>query len=69
MGGQMFKLMALSLQRVLELGQDAFAAHEYCMRYGEGYDITEITERSVECKAALESQRKWIDAIKESIID
>ena len=65
----MSKLILLSLLRVNELAQDAFTAHESCMRRGEKPDDVEITKLSVECKTALENQHKWVNAIMESLED
>ena len=65
----MSKLIILSLLRVNELAQDAFTAHEGCMRRGTERTDIEVTELSVECKTALENHHKWVNAIIESLED
>lgn len=42
MGRQMSKLVTLSLQRVAELGQNAFTAYEDCMRYRKNAALPEL---------------------------
>lgn len=65
---QISKLILLSLLRVNELGQDAFTAHESCMRWNvKEPNAIEITKLSIKCKTALEKQKEWVDAIMEAI--
>ena len=66
----MSKLIILSLLRVNELAQEAFTAHESCMRRGvKEPDAIEVTKLSVKCKTALENQKEWVNAIMESLED
>lgn len=69
----MSKLILLSLSRVNELAQNAFTAHESCMRGGvkkpDVVEAVKITKLSVKCKTALENQKEWVDAIIEAIED
>lgn len=66
--GQSTKLIKLSLSRVLELGQEAFTAHEK-YRHGNVTDEIELTKISVHCQTALENQCKWVNAVMKALDD
>lgn len=61
------EIVKLALNRVMDLGQEAFTIHEDMMKWKpEAVDPIEKTKASVNLKTALEEQRKWIVAILES---
>lgn len=67
---EMTKLQKLALERIRELGQEAFSTHEQIVIWRkEPLDTEQKTTLSVQLKGALEKQRQWIDAITEEIPD
>lgn len=73
---KMNKLIKLSLDRVEELAQEAFSAHQDCVRCKVAKDSLEETknkikktEDSVRCEQTLKMQRKWIRAIRDMYDD
>jgi len=59
-------LQKLGLERVIELGQEAFTAHEELMRWREKpLDAEQSTVLSMRLKQAIEKQRQWANALFE----
>ena len=66
----MIDLHRLALDRIRELGQEAFTLHEDLMRWREKpLDDVETTKISSALKSKLEEQRRWINALQEEIDD
>lgn len=58
-------LTDLVLQRVDQLGQIAFTAHENCMKWRRKETDINLVEESVKLKQALEEQHDWVCALRE----
>ena len=63
----MKSLLLLALDRIDELGDDAFKLHQDCLRWKLEPDEVELTKTSVRCQSTLEKQHKWVVAIKEAM--
>lgn len=62
----MSDLSKLVLQRVQELGAEAFSIHEDLMRWREpAYSDIDKTQLSVKLKIKLEEQCSWLKALEE----
>lgn len=56
-------LIKLCLDRVNELAQEAYTAHEDCVRYRHNNDKGNATKSDVSCRQLYEKQYKWVCAI------
>ena len=63
----MKSLLLLALDRIDELGDDAFKLHQDCLRWKPEPDEVELTKTSVRCQSTLEKQHEWVVAIKEAM--
>jgi hypothetical protein len=61
-------LVLLGLQRIRELGQKAFTAHEaYGKWYPEPLSERDKIELSLTVKHSLEQQEKWVSTIEQEL--
>lgn len=59
-------LFVLGLDRIAELGQIAFTAHQELEKWREpAFTQRERIEVSLKLQAAIEEQKKWITALQE----
>ncbi|RJQ27121.1 hypothetical protein C4577_02265 [Candidatus Parcubacteria bacterium] len=62
----MNKLQILAIERIIELGQEAYLIHQDLSKWrSEPYTDLVKTEKSVELKSKLEQQRFWCNALLE----